>query len=333
MRPHASICNNRCAQRTNLGAMDPVPDLSLRDLHLVLAVAELRSFTAAAEVVHLSQSALSRAVNDAERRAGARLFTRTTRSVSLTPVGEELVRIARDAVGRHEQGLQEFALFRDGLGGVVRVAALPSVAATALPFVVAAIEAERPGVVVDITDTLAHVATDLLVAGRVDFAVTVPDGLPDEVAFRPLLHDRFHVVFRPDHAYHGRDRVTWRELSGERLVTFGAASSLRALTDSALAGVGAQPDQTFEAQNIAVIAGLVAAGLGVAAAPAQVLPLMAFAHLESAELVEPAVDRTLGLAYVPGRSRSPAASYVEEALVASGLDGLRWLDHPPGGTG
>ncbi len=292
-------------------------DLSLRDLRLILEVAERRSFTDAAQAVHMSQSALSRAVNDAERRLGARLFERTTRSVEPTAIGAELIRIGTSMLEQYQRGLHEFTLFRDGLGGLVRVAALPSIAATMLPSLVSTMKTTSPGIVIDITDTLAHVATDMLLAGRVDLAVTVDEGLPDEVAFTPLAKDRFHVVFRKDHAFHGRTQVTWTELAAEQLVTFGEASSLRALTDEAFAGLGVRPEQTFEAQNIAVIAGLVASGLGVAAAPAMVLPLMSFAELGAAELIEPTVDRDLGLAHVPGRSLSPAARHVVDALRAS----------------
>jgi LysR family transcriptional regulator, carnitine catabolism transcriptional activator len=292
-------------------------DLSLRDLQLILEVAERRSFTDAAQAVHMSQSALSRAVNDAERRLGARLFERTTRSVEPTPVGAELIRIGTAMLTQYRRGLREFALYRDGLGGLVRVAALPSIAATTLPSIVATLKRESPNIVVDIADTLAHVATAQLLAGQVDFAITVDDGLPDGVAFTPLAKDRFHVVFRADHPFQGRAHVRWRELADEPFVTFGEASSLRVLTDATFARLGVRPEQTFEAQNIAVIAGLVASGLGVAAAPAMVLPLMSFAGLGTAELVEPVVDRDLGLAYVPGRSLSPAAQYVAEALQTS----------------
>jgi LysR family transcriptional regulator, carnitine catabolism transcriptional activator len=292
-------------------------DLSLRDLQLILEVAERRSFTDAAQAVHMSQSALSRAVNDAERRLGARLFERTTRSVEPTAIGAELIRIGTSMLAQYQRGLREFALYRDGLGGVVRVAALPSIAATTLPAIVATLKVESPGIVIDIVDTLAHVATAQLLAGLVDFAITVGDGLPDGVAFTPLTKDRFHVVFRADHPFRGRAQVRWRELADEPFVTFGAASSLRVLTDETFTLLGVRPEQTFEAQNIAVIAGLVASGLGVAAAPAMVLPLMSFAGLGAAELIDPAVDRDLGLAYVAGRSLSPAAQFVAQALRAS----------------
>jgi LysR family carnitine catabolism transcriptional activator len=290
------------------------PDLSLRDLRLILEVATRRSFTDAAHAVHMSQSALSRAVNDAERRLGARLFERTTRSVEPTAVGAEFIRIGTSMVAHYERGLREFALFRDGFGGVVRVAALPSIAATMLPSLVATLKVDNPGIVIDIVDTLAHVATEQLLAGLVDYAITVDEGLPDEVAFTPLTKDRFHVVFRDDHPYRGRRQVAWRELAGQPFVSFGEDSSLRALTDDTFRHVGIRPEVSFEAQNIAVIAGLVASGLGVAAAPAMVLPLMSFAGLGTAELVEPTVDRDIGLAYVRGRSLSPAAQRVAQAL-------------------
>lgn len=297
--------------------MDPEIDLSLRDLRLILAVAEKRSFTDAAQAAHMSQSALSRAVNDAERRLGAKLFERTTRSVEPTAAGAELIRIGTSMLEHYRRGLREFGLFRDGLGGVVRIAALPSIAATVLPALVARLKAESPGIVINIVDTLAHVATDQLLSGRVDFAITVDDGLPGQVEFTPLAKDRFHVVFRTDHPFHGRDRIRWRELADQPFVTFGEDSSLRVLTDKTFANLGVSPAQNFEAQNIAVIAGLVASGLGVAAAPAMVLPLMSFAGLAAAELSEPTVDRDLGLAYLPGRSRSPAAQFVADALRAS----------------
>lgn len=289
-------------------------DVSLRELRLVLEVAERRSFTDAAQAVHLSQSALSRAVNDVERRLEVRLFDRTTRSVEPTAVGIEVVRIARRTIAQHEQGLRELALFRDGLGGVVRIAAMPSVAATTLPALVASVTQRSPGIVIDIVDTLAHLASDHLVAGRVDLAITVHDGLPAGVTFTPLCQDRFRVVHRADHPFRDRPELTWRELATHPLVRFGTSSSLRDLTDGVFADLGLDPEPGVEAHNIAVIAGLVSAGLGVAAAPALVLPLMSFADLASTPLVEPSVDRTIGMAQMTHRSISPAAHHVAALL-------------------
>lgn len=289
-------------------------DVSLRELALILEVAEHRSFTSAAAAVHMSQSALSRAVNESERRVGARVFRRTTRSVELTPEGAELVRLAHVVLGAHRQALNEFTLFRDGLNGVVRVAALPSVAATLLPPVVASLQQERPGIRISVEDTLAHIAMARLVNGGVDFAIATEEHMPAGLTFTPLTSDRFSVVFRSDHRFSGRGTVGWREFARESVVMFGASSSLRDHTDDVLARIGVTPAATIEAQNIAVIAGLVAAGLGIAAAPALVLPLMDFARLESAELIQPTVERTLGLVSVRDRPVSPAAIVFADRL-------------------
>ena len=289
--------------------------LELRTLELIVEVADRRSFTAAAEALHLSQSALSRSVNEAERRLGARLFERTTRSVELTPVGREFTRLAREQLGDAARSRHEFTLFRDGQRGVVRVSAVPSVAATVLPAFLADLRITRPGITVEVDDTLAHDATDRLMSGLVDFAITADDSIPDGAHFTPLVTDRFHVVFRPDHRFHGRGTVTWHEFATEPAVMFGPSSSLRVFTDRALDDLGLSMYRAAEAQNIAVIAGLVSAGMGVAAAPALVLPLMAFAELETAELTSPTIERTLGLVSVPGRTVSPAARHFADTFA------------------
>lgn len=289
----------------------------LHVLELVVELADRRSFTAAAEALHMSQSALSRAVNDAERRVGAKLFNRTTRSVEPTPVGSEFIRIARLQLADAARSRHEFTLFRDGQRGVVRVSAVPSAAATVLPSFLAELRVSRPGISVEIDDTLAHDATDRLMAGLVDFAITADDSIPVGADFTPLVTDRFHAVFRADHRFHGRNSVTWSEFASEPGVMFGPASSLRAFTDRTLNELGLSMYRAAEAQNIAVIAGLVSAGMGVAAAPALVLPLMEFARLETAELVEPTIERTLGLVSVRGRTVTPAAGYFAATLAGS----------------
>jgi len=290
-------------------------EVSIREMKLVREVAERHSFTLAAEAVHMSQSALSRAVNETERRLGARLFHRTTRSVELTPEGVEFLRLAQSVLGGYRQALNEFTLFRDGVSGVVRVAALPSVAATLLPPLIADVRRERPGIRISVEDTLAHIAMAHVLDGEADLAVATEEHLPDGLAFTPLTSDRFSVVFRSDHRFHGRATVGWREFVREPVVMFGASSSIRDLTDEVLARIGAAPSAVVEAQNIAVIAGLVAAGIGVAAAPALVLPLMAFARLESAELIQPTVERALGIVTARDRPVSPAAAHVAERLA------------------
>ncbi|RCV49390.1 LysR family transcriptional regulator [Marinitenerispora sediminis] len=305
-------------------------DLSLRQLSAFVAVARTGSFTAAAQERHIAQSSLSRTVAEIERLLGAKLFQRDTRNVQLTPEGVELLDVAEDILAAHRAGMTRMTRFVNGERGAVTVATLPSVAAVLLPPVIAAFRAHRPGIGVRIIDTHAGSVVDRMADGEADLAITIPDGLPDWLAGRPLVRDRFHAVLPAGHPLAEHPSVGWRGLAEAGFIALGAESSVRAFTDAALAGAGSRAVGVAEARNVAAVAGLVRAGLGVSAVPALVRTLMSFAELADGVVVEPVVERRLDLV-VPARRRlSPAARrFVEllEELRTAGRplpDGVRW---------
>src|SRR4029077_8623213 len=81
-------------QRGPKMARDTLPNLSSRQLYAVLAVAEYRSFVAAASFLNLSQPALTRTIQQVEAELGVQLFSRNTRQVSITDAGKEFVGLA-----------------------------------------------------------------------------------------------------------------------------------------------------------------------------------------------------------------------------------------------
>ncbi|WP_321807011.1 LysR family transcriptional regulator [Burkholderia sp. BCC1993] len=96
---------------------------NLNDLQVFLAVARERSFTRAAARLGVSQSALSHTIRDLESRLGVRLLTRTTRSVSTTDAGEELLQTIAPCIEEIEAKLASLSDFRDKPAGVVRITA------------------------------------------------------------------------------------------------------------------------------------------------------------------------------------------------------------------
>ena len=85
--------------------MEKILNFDLADLRAFLAVADLGSFRAASETLHLSQSALSRRVDKLEDALGVALFTRTTRKVELTTVGRTFVHRARNILNEVDSSL------------------------------------------------------------------------------------------------------------------------------------------------------------------------------------------------------------------------------------
>ncbi|WP_045865053.1 LysR family transcriptional regulator [Streptomyces sp. WMMB 714] len=291
-------------------------DATLRQLSAFAAVARAASFTAAAAELHVSQSSLSRAVADLERLLGAQLLERDTRNVQLTAAGVEALRIADQIVNAHRAGMKELQRFLLGESGTVAVATLPSVAAVLLPRVISGFRRERPQVAMRIMDGLERSVLDRVLAGDADFAITTFGETSGQLEHRPLARDRFIAVLPPEHALARQDEVSWEELAAHPYLAVGRDSSVRRLADAAFAQIDARIAPSAEAGNVATVGGLVAAGLGVSAMPALVLPLLGSGPFVSRPLVGPVVHRRLDVVRRARRTVPLAAHRFLETLDA-----------------
>lgn len=296
---------------------------------MVLSVAESGSFTAAAADLHVAQSSLSRAVLDVERRLGVQLFERTTRRVDPTPAGTELLRAARRLVEEFDTTMAHFQGYLEGTRGAVSIAALPSIAASLLPDVLATYRRSHADVTVSVNDGLSGEVLDLVVSGAVDMALTVAAVAPPEIEVLPVALDEFACVVPADHELAGRASVAWSDLQDRPFVAFDHTSSIRAHTDRVLAERQVVPGPLTEARNIGAVAGLTAAGLGVTAAPGLVLPMMEFAGLVWRPLVDPVVQRQVCLLRHRERPLSRAAADLVALLRAAPGGGALGAALPP----
>ncbi|WP_020667270.1 LysR family transcriptional regulator [Amycolatopsis nigrescens] len=297
-------------------------DLTIQQLRVVVEVADAGGFTTAAKRLHLAQSSLSRTVGEVERRLAVTLFERTTRRMELTPEGAEFVRIASRIVASFDAGMNHFTGFLAGTRGRVRVATLPSLAAILLPPVVAGYRRDHPGVELSIEDALSDEVLAKVRGGEVDLAVTVTTETPGDLDVRPLAADRFCCIFPEGHRFSDMDTLSWTELRAESFIAFDPASSIRRLVDRAFDDARLTPGRVTEARNIAAVAGLAAAGLGVSAVPGLVLPLIAFAGLRDRPLESPPVERTIALVRDPRRPAAPAVRAFIDALLDARTSGL-----------
>src|SRR4051812_27561325 len=172
-------------------------NLSLRQLAAFEAVARAGSFTAAAERLRLSQSALSRTVAGVERTLRVSLFERTTRTVTLTAEGRQLLAVADRILAAHRAGMNDLARYLAGEHGTVTIATLPSVAAVLLPRILSVFHEQHPGITIRILDGLAGTVNGHLLDGDADLAITIPDRAPPRMQRRALALDRFFAALPP----------------------------------------------------------------------------------------------------------------------------------------
>lgn len=293
-------------------------NFDLADLRAFLAVADLSTFRAASEALHLSQSALSRRVDKLEDALGVQLFTRTTRKVELTTVGRAFVHRARNVLGELESALLGIQDVAQRLSGEVTLACVPSAVGHFLPAAIGSYHQRYPQIRIRVLD---EASSDVLLAvtrGDADFGVTYIGTQEADIEFRPLMEDAFVAACTSAHPLARRKRVRWDELAGHAYITLAQGSGNRFLIDQALAHSERRPRWFCEVNHVPALVSMVEAGLGIGVLPRMALPPGdSDGRLHAIRLTDPQVTRTLGLISRRGKPLAPAARLFYDLLVES----------------
>lgn len=270
-------------------------NIDLLDLKAFVTVAELGSFVATAELLALSQPALSRRIQRLEATLGAPLLERTTRRVAITRAGRDFLPRARETVEALEASVRAIRALEAPGAGVITLAAVPTVAFRILPPVLTRFAALHPRVRVRILDLMAAEGLEAVLRGEADFGINFLGAADPEIAFTPLMTDPFMLACRRDHRFAAREELPWRDLAGERVVIVGRNGGNRMLIDDALAREGAVLDWSYEVMHSAGALEMVRAGIGVTVLPGLGGPPLLGEDLAAVRLVEPTVQRTIGV--------------------------------------
>lgn len=289
-------------------------NFDLADLRAFVAVAELNSFRAAAESIHLSQPALSRRIDKLEGALGVRLFERTTRSVSLTAVGRDFSHKARSLLDDLEASLLSMHEVAASQMGEVIIACVPSAVYYFLPKVLRDYHEKYPKIRVRIIDDSANAVLESVARGEADFGINFIGTQEPDIEFQAILKEPFVVACRRDHPLARKRKVTWAELGQFDYLTVNKGSGNRLLVDLALTNSDVRPSWCFEAKHVSTLLGLVEAGLGIAVVPRLSMPQGEHATLAMVTLVEPAIERSVGLIRRRGRELPPAARQLYQMI-------------------
>lgn len=247
-------------------------------MRYVVAVAETRNFTRAAERCFVVQSSLSHRIAGLERELGVKLFARSSRRVELTSAGVAFVAAARECLAAADRAVADAAAATGVVRGRLAVGVIVTTAAVDVPDLLQRYRARYPDVHVVLrsgrSDELAAAVRD----GELDIAfLGLPEGeRPSGVETLVLDHDEHALVVPTGHRLAGAERVTLEEIAEETFVDFAAGTPARTQSDRAFAAAGLVRDVAYEAGVVELISRLVARGLGIALLPsAYVRPLAA----------------------------------------------------------
>jgi DNA-binding transcriptional LysR family regulator len=289
-------------------------NVSLRQLRAFVALCELRSFTRAAEACHLSQPAFSGSIGQLEDALGARLFDRSTRHVEPSAEGREFEPAARRVLAEFDAALGGARARSLGHGGRVSIALLPSLAAGWLPGVLSSFRAAHPGIELQVADVLSEPCIERVRSGQADFALAAIRADTPELRAEIFCSDGFHLVSRSDHALARRRRLQPGDLAGHAFVHLSRTSSVRQYVDAALHPL--RLPAVLEVDQLATVAGLVRAGLGISIVPALTLYQFASPDLVTRPVRWPGLERHIYLVRRRDRAPSFAAAALYEWMVA-----------------
>lgn len=285
--------------------------LELRHLVAFDAVARNRSFSAAAEELGYSQSAVSQQIADLERIARTRVFDRFPgpRPVELTEAGRVLLAHARPILARMEAVGVDLDALADGAVGDLRVGTFQSAATNLLPRLLVAFRRAWPRIEVTLFESGSHHELDGQVErGALDLAFTHPPisgGAPLE--FTDLLSDAYVLVVGRDHPLAGRSGSTSLETLGEIDLVGYRVCRAHAAVERFLRSRGIEPRFVFRAEDNHLLQGLAANGVGAAIMPALAID-RSRDDIVLIDLADEIPRRRIGLVRHTDRYQTPAAT-------------------------
>lgn len=279
-----------------------------------IAIAQLGNFARAADHLNLSQAALSHRIRKLETEMGIQLLLRTTREVSLTAAGQELLPVAPRSFENLAMAYSAVQTRGQAQRYKLAFACLPTVAHFYLPSLLDRFACANPKLTIQMQDQPASRITELVLEGAVEFGVTLIGALPWDLEFSAIRREPYFVLVGPKHRLAAQKSVTRDDLAGERFVRINTQSTNRRMLDDFLGPVAETIDWKFDVQNVTMAMAMVLEGAAVTVLPS-LTAKMGAGQLVGLPFSDVDMYRTLGIITRRGAPLSDAAQSLRDQIV------------------
>jgi LysR family transcriptional regulator, hydrogen peroxide-inducible genes activator len=305
--------------------------MTLTELRYIVAVARERHFGRAAEACFVSQPTLSVAIKKLEDELDLKIFERGSNEVSVTPLGEEIVRQAQ-AVIEQAQAIKEIAKRgKDPLAGPLKLGIIYTIGPYLLPELVKHAIEMFPQMPLMLQENFTIKLLEMLRTGELDAAI-MAEPFPDTgLAIAPLYDEPFIIAVPAQHPLARRPQVSSEELKQETMLLLGTGHCFRdhvlevcpeyARFSSSAEGIR----KSFEGSSLETIKHMVASGMGITVVPALSVPREPNPHVRYVNFADPVPTRRVVLAWRRTFTRYEAIAALRNAIYACELDGVTRL--------
>jgi DNA-binding transcriptional LysR family regulator len=245
--------------------------MELRQIRSFLSVAETLHFGRTAELIHLSQPALSLQIRALEEEVGVRLFERNRRKTTLTAAGLVFRDDAAGVVSQLDQAIRRARLAADGKLGLLRIGFISTAGNEIVPNLVRRFTDSSPEVVFSLRNILTTDQIQMLSAGSLDIGfLRLPIGEHPELEVVTVHREPFVIVTPLSHKLAKRKRLALHELSGQDFVMYerNSAPGFHDLIFGMLRDAGVIPNVCQTAGQMPTLISLVDSGMGISILPA-----------------------------------------------------------------
>ena len=300
--------------------MRPRINIGPEELETFLVIAEVGSFSKAADLLSLAQPSISNRVQRLERAVRTRLFERTTRAVILTPAGERLRSQVEPLIRKLQSVIEEFCSDAEARAQLVVVATTPMLATVLLPPIITRFAQQNPSIRVELEDRVTPQLASDIRSGRVDFAVVAQRPLAEGVHFEKVAADPLMVVGPRGHEALASGSVRVEQLAQHPFLLLDAYKTLIGSLSAKAVEQGFNVSPVRTVMNVSTLLGLVSAGLGLTLLPGLVLRIGGV--IDDSRFAVAALDgivmtRDWGIASLAGREWSRGAAAFAAALRAT----------------
>lgn len=294
--------------------------LDVKRLRILREVAEKGSFSAAADAMHLTQSAVSQQIAALEKETGTKLLDRNHGNVRLTDPGASLVGHAEAVIARLDEAERELADIAELRGGRLRMVSFPTAGATIVVKAVPAFSRKYPEIELELGEAEPEESIPGLKAGDYDLALaydfdSVPFADDRDIDRHFLLEERMQVALPAKHPLAKRKSVRLDELAEEVWACGVRPSSCRQNVIQWTRNAGFEARISFASDDYQVIQSLVAAGMGVALVP-ELLLTGRQTETRVLDVIPEAPVRRIWAVTLGSDLRSPASEAMLEILHA-----------------
>lgn len=286
-------------------------------LQAFLSVAERGSFRRAASHLNLSQTAVSHRMRKLEEELGVKLFARTTREISLTEAGVELISSAKRTMAELENSLEILRQRGAKRNKRLTIACLPAFAIYRLPPVLARFRVSHPQVDVRIFEVSSYEIGDLLQQDKAEFGLSVVSTNRWDLDVEPIINNDSMIVACPKgHPLARKRYLNWKDLRDEPLIRVGKNTSIRTLIDDALGAAANSLNWRYEVERVETAVSLVERACGITIAPKSNVELHGSSSIVAKPLRGPAISCSFGIVTKRGHPLSQTAEAFKAMLLS-----------------